>query len=232
MDRKTWLGERRRVAEERFDTVYAPTYDRDDAPMTPTHRRFVARSLESCPPGGQILDAACGTGKYFSMILDAGCRVVGVDQSSGMLGVARAKHADVPTEKIGLQELGFVAAFDAVICVDAMENVFPEDWPLVLGNLRRALRPGGYLYLTVETIDERELAEVFDEATAQGVPVVQGEHFRRGGGYHYYPPIAQVNTWLSQAGLRVLEEDRSDGVGYGYHHFLTQSQAESDLPHG
>jgi hypothetical protein len=31
------------------------------------------------------------------------------------------------------------------MCVDAMENVFPEDWPQVLANLRRALRPGGHL---------------------------------------------------------------------------------------
>ena len=26
--------------------------------------------------------------------------------------------------------------------IDGLENVPPEDWPLVLANLRRALRPG------------------------------------------------------------------------------------------
>jgi SAM-dependent methyltransferase len=223
VDRKAWLDERRKAAEERFDTVYAPTYDQDDTPITPTHRRFVTLLLESCPPRGRILDAACGTGKYFSMILDGGCDVVGVDQSSGMLAVARAKHAEVPIEKIGLQELAFVTAFDAAICVDAMENVFPEDWPLVLGNLRRALHPGGHLYLTVETIDEHELEDVFEEATAQGVPVVPGEDFRRGGGYHYCPQITQVNTWVIEAGLHVLEEGRSEGEGYGYYHLLTRA---------
>jgi SAM-dependent methyltransferase len=226
VDRKAWLDERRRAAEERFDTVYAPTYDENDVPITPTHRRFVTHLLELCPPGGQILDAACGTGKYFPMISEAGCRVVGVDQSSGMLAVACANYAEIPTEKVGLQELAFVADFDAAICVDAMENVFPEDWPLVFGNLPRAMRPGGHLYLTVETIDERELAEVFEEATAQGVPVVQGEHFRRGGGYHYYPPISQVITWLSEAGLQVFDEGRSEGNGYGYTHLLTQAQSD------
>ena len=226
MNRKAWLARRRSSAEERFDTLYAPTYDQDDVPITPTHRRFVARLVELSSPGGRILDAACGTGKYWALILDAGCQVVGVDQSSGMLAVARTKHAEVPTEKVGLQELAFVATFDAAICVDAMENVFPEDWPLVLGNLRQAIRPGGYVYLTVETIDERELAEAFDEATRQGVPVVPGEHFQRGGGYHYYPPIAQVAEWVSEAGLRVLDEGRSEGDGYGYYHVLTQAQAK------
>ena len=38
--------------------------------------------------------------------------------------------------------------------IDAMENVTPEDWPPVLANLRRAVRPGGHLYLTVEEADE------------------------------------------------------------------------------
>jgi SAM-dependent methyltransferase len=224
VERDAWLAERRKATEERFDTVYAPTYDQDDSPMTPTHREFVTRLLRSCPSNGLVLDAACGTGKYFSMIRDAGCRIVGVDQSAGMLAVAHAKHEEASIEKIGLQELSFVEAFDAAICVDAMENVFPEDWPLVLGNLRRALRPGGHLYLTVETIDQQELMNAFADATAQGVPVIQGEHFRRGGGYHYYPPIEQVTDWIGEAGLSVLEEGQSQGSGYGYQHLLTRAQ--------
>ena len=83
---------------------------------------------------------ACGTGKYFAMVLDAGRRVVGTDQSTGMLARARARFPAVPLERVGLQELDFEAEFDAVMCIDAMENVPPEDWPTVVGNLRRALR--------------------------------------------------------------------------------------------
>lgn len=227
MERKAWIDERRRVTEERFDRD-ASTYDEHDVPITPTHRRFVATLLERCAAGARILDAPCGTGKYFSMVLDAGCRVLGADQSSGMLEVARAKHPGVPTEKVGLQELAFASAFDGAICVDAMENVFPEDWPLVLGNLHRAVRPGGYLYLTVETIDEQEIADVFNEATASGIPVVYGEHVRRGGGYHHYPSLARVSEWVDGAGLRVVEDGRSEGDGYGYYHLLTQLRAEAD----
>jgi hypothetical protein len=39
------------------------------------------------------------------MVLDAGRRVVGTDQSAGMLARARARFPAVPTEKVGLQEL-------------------------------------------------------------------------------------------------------------------------------
>jgi ubiquinone/menaquinone biosynthesis C-methylase UbiE len=72
------------MAEERFDTLYAPTYDRDEGDIGPTHRRFVAELLRRCPPGGRVLDAACGTGKYFAVVLDAGRQPLGTDQSAGM----------------------------------------------------------------------------------------------------------------------------------------------------
>jgi SAM-dependent methyltransferase len=224
VDRRSWLEDRRRATEERFDTVYSPTYDQDDIPITPMHRRFVNQVIERCPRDGRILDAACGTGKYFEMVMESGRQVLGVDQSAGMLSVAQAKHPDVPTQKIGLQEMDFVAAFDGAICVDAMENVFPEDWPRVLRNLWRAVRLGGPVYFSVETIDEREIETVFAEATADGLPVVRGEHPIRGGGYHFYPSLVQVAEWIEGAGLAVIEDDRSEGNNYGYSHVLSKSR--------
>ena len=142
MDRQAWLRERRQTAEERHDAIHAFTYDDHYGEIGPTHRRFVADLLERCPPGGIVLDAACGTGKYFAMVTDSGRRVVGTDQSTGMLARARARFPAVPLERVGLQELAFEAEFDAVMCIDAMENIPPEDWPRVVANLRRAVRPG------------------------------------------------------------------------------------------
>jgi SAM-dependent methyltransferase len=221
VDRQTWLRERRRTAEERHDTIHAFTYDDQYGEIGPAHRRFVADLVWRCPPEGTVLDAACGTGKYFGMVLDAGRRVVGTDQSSGMLARARARFPAVPTEKLGLQELAFDAEFDAVMCVDAMENIPPEDWPVVVANLRRALRPGGHLYLTVEEVDQQELDEVFADASARGLPVVRGEEAR--DGYHYYPSREQVTAWLGEAGLAVVAEGYSPGDGYGYLHLLTRA---------
>jgi hypothetical protein len=88
----------------------------------------------------------------------------------------------------------------------------------VLANLRRALRPGGHLYLTVELIDEQELERVFAEATASGLPVVRGEHTSPGGGYHYYPALDRVAAWVRDAGLEPVE----DGRGDDYYHLLTR----------
>ena len=115
MDRTAWLRERRQTAEERHDAIHAFTYDEQYGEITDAHRRFVAELVEGCPPGGTVLDAACGTGKYFAMVLDAGRRVVGTDQSTGMLARARARFPEVPLERVGLQELAFDAEFDAVM---------------------------------------------------------------------------------------------------------------------
>jgi ubiquinone/menaquinone biosynthesis C-methylase UbiE len=175
-------------------------------------------------PAGTVLDAACGTGKYFAMVLDAGRRVVGTDQSTGMLARARARFPAVALERVGLQELAFDGEFDAVMCIDAMENIPPEDWPRVLAGLRRALRPGGRLYLTVEEPDPADLERVQAEAVARGLPVVPGEMAEEGAGYHFYPSRQQVAGWLEEAGLVVEAEARSDeGDGYGYLHLLTRA---------
>ena len=126
MDRPAWLAERRAAVEWDY-TIEAQTHDDGYDPATPVHRRFVSRLIDSCPPRGMVLDAACGSGTYVGMALEAGLRVVGADQSAGMLAQARSKFPDVLFERIGLQELTFEADFDAAMCVDAMEHVPPED---------------------------------------------------------------------------------------------------------
>ncbi len=221
MNRVEWLADRRRRTLAGYDTAYAPTYDEDDVPLSDTHRGFVTAVLDSCPPDGRVLDAACGTGRYVGLAGAAGRRVTGVDQSAGMLAQARAKYPDADLRLVGLQELDFDAEFDAAMCVDAMENVPPEEWPLVAAALRRALRPGGQLYLTVEMTDEQALLDAFAVATEQGLPAVLGEDTRRDAGYHYYPQLEQVRVWLAGAGLELVDEAHSPGEhwSYSYEHF-------------
>jgi ubiquinone/menaquinone biosynthesis C-methylase UbiE len=223
MDRRAWLDEHRLRAEEQYD-LYASTYDEDLSPITPTHRRFVEKVIESCPPGSVILDAPCGTGRYFELVLAAGRTVVGIDQSAGMVVQARAKYPEVVVDQTGLQELEFEAAFDAAMCIDAMENVCPEDWPRVLANLHRAVRGGGLIYLTVEQIDSAEIASAFAEATAAALPVVYGEKIWRGGGYHYYPTPGRVYRWLAAEGLEIVEEGISRARAHGYCHILARGR--------
>ena len=186
MDRSDWLAERRAEVEAQYDAE-SKAYDEHEYPTT-SHGRFVARILATCPPGGIVLDAPCGTGRYFATVVGSGRRVVGIDQSAGMLAQARAKGLAEDLIHIGLADLTFDASFDGVMTIDALENVSPEDWPRVLANLHRAVRPGGHLYLTLEEIDEDEIEAAFAELTAAGLPAVRGEVIEGDvAGYHFFP---------------------------------------------
>jgi SAM-dependent methyltransferase len=227
MNRLTWLKEKRRLNEEQEDAIYSPIYDENWGAISPTHQRFFNRFLELCPPRGRLLDAACGTGKYWPLILASGRTVFGVDQSRGMLARAHEKYPDVPVEKVGLQELNYQEAFEGAVCIDALEMAPPEDWPLVLSSLHRALKPEGCLYFTVELAAEQDIARAFAKAREAGLPVVDGEWAEEGGYhadwaqdgfYHYYPKIEQVSNWVREAGFRLIEE----AAGDEYHHFLAQ----------
>jgi ubiquinone/menaquinone biosynthesis C-methylase UbiE len=203
--RRAWLDARRRSHAERMTALYAPAYDEHWGEIMPSHAAFVDALLARTREGGTILDAACGTGKYWPIVLASGRTVVGVDQAAGMLAVAAAKHPDVPVGRVGLQELAFDAVFDAVMCVDALENVGPEDWPIVLARLARAARPGAPVYMTVEQADEGALAEAYEAARRDGHPVLPREEFD-GIGYHHYPEAGQVHAWLAETGLETLDE--------------------------
>jgi len=226
-DRSIWLNDIRRALEEQEDLL-APGYDENWGEIAPMHLRFIERFLGLCPPLAHLLDAACGTGKYWGLILTSGRTVFGIDQSLGALRQAREKYPDVPNEKVGLQEMDFDSAFDGAICMDALEMISPEDWPLVMRNLYRAVAPEGYFYFTVEIAPEGDVQAAFAEGQRLGLPVVYGEaewvpdtgyHWERGGWYHYYPRIEQVKAWVEEAGFRRID-DRFDGEEY--HHFLVQ----------
>jgi cyclopropane fatty-acyl-phospholipid synthase-like methyltransferase len=156
-----------------------------------------------------------------SYLLEKGHSVLGIDQAQGMLDYAKENFPDVPFEKVGLQEMDYQGIFDGVICMDAMENVPPEDWPLVLGNFHRALKPRGYLYFTAETMenaDEEEIKQAFERAQGAGLPVVYGEYPDEEV-YHYHPTNQQVKDFAQQAGFEVLREANGE---IWYFHILVR----------
>ena len=218
--RRAWLAERRAAVEASYDAE-ADSFDAHPYPAK-AQRRFVARLLATCPPGGLVLDAPCGTGRYFGQVAAAGRRVVGVDQSAGMLERARAKGIAVELHRLALQDLSFDREFDAVMTIDAMENVPPEEWPIVLANLRRAVRAGGHQYLTVEEIADAVIDDAFVALASQGLPAVRGEVISvdEAAGYHYYPGRPRVEGWLEEADLQTVEQDTEIHPSYSYWHLL------------
>ena len=141
MERTAWLRKIRSETEEQYDTRWAPLYgEKLGLDRGAAHQLFVQELLSFLPQGSTILDAACGAGRYLPLLLERGHTLIGIDQSRGMLAKAQAKFPNVQFEKVGLQEMQFQEVFNGAICMDAMEHVCPEDWPLVLSSFHQALK--------------------------------------------------------------------------------------------
>ena len=105
--------------------------------------------------GERVLDVACGTGvvtRAAAQHVGPGGHVVGVDLNPGMVAVARSlpASAGAPIEWIERSALDLRlpdASFDAVLCQQGLQ--FFPDKALALRNMRRVLKHGGRLALSV-----------------------------------------------------------------------------------
>jgi SAM-dependent methyltransferase len=108
-------------------------------------RGLLARHLGPAPQ--RILDVGCGTGRLAGELLAAGHRVTAVDRLPEALAAARAGTRGVGLLRADAGRLPLRAgAFDAVTLLDVLEHV---DDAAALAELRRVVRPGGLLVLTV-----------------------------------------------------------------------------------
>ncbi|HEY6417626.1 MAG TPA: methyltransferase domain-containing protein [Candidatus Binataceae bacterium] len=112
--------------------------------------------LAAVKPGHRVLDIATGTGEpavTAARVVGASGRVVGVDQSPGMLRFARERAA-----ALGFRNLEFVEAdaeslqmlehsFDAVLCRWGL--MFMPDLESTLSRLRSLMKPGASLATSV-----------------------------------------------------------------------------------
>jgi ubiquinone/menaquinone biosynthesis C-methylase UbiE len=107
--------------------------------------------------GERVLDVACGTGvvaRIAALRVGCGGRVTGVDLNAGMIGVARSLPlADAaPIDWLEGSALALPlpdALVDAVLCQQGLQ--FFPDKALALREMRRVLRRGGRLALSVWT---------------------------------------------------------------------------------
>jgi 2-polyprenyl-3-methyl-5-hydroxy-6-metoxy-1,4-benzoquinol methylase len=244
MERDEWLKQMREKTEALYNHISPLYWEKYGIWVSETHVRYLLKFLGRLAPPSRLLSAGCGAGLYDGMLLEAGHSVVGIDLSAEMLARARERFPSIQYERKGLQEMDFQNEFDGVICIDALEHVFPEDWPVIVRGFREALKPGGVLYFTLEvSATDSLLEEVYEQAKSQGLPIVFGEVaaevdeafdkvMTMGYGdvpselddkavYHYYPSVEQVRKWLDQEKFVIEAEDM--GIIW-YRHFLVRKK--------
>ena len=101
--------------------------------------------------GRRILDAGCGSGPLFAALRDRGAIVTGFDKSAGMLELARRRLGDGADLRVA--DLGSPLPFPDDTFDDVTASLvlhYLEDWGPALAELRRVLKPGGRLIVSVD----------------------------------------------------------------------------------
>jgi SAM-dependent methyltransferase len=112
-------------------------------------RRRRALLLREANPGERVLDLGCGAGRFVAALRDAGADPVGVELAEAALQRARRNAPGADLRLVapgGSLPLGHGEA-DLVWCSEVLEHV--PDTIAFLTEVRRVLRPGGRLLMTV-----------------------------------------------------------------------------------
>jgi SAM-dependent methyltransferase len=108
---------------------------------------IAVREIIDALPVGIALDAACGTGRVAQYLHACGHQVVGVDNSSEMLALARKRLPGADFREGALEDLPLPdASVDLVVTTLALCHV--PDLKAVLAEFARVLRPGGDLVIS------------------------------------------------------------------------------------
>lgn len=140
-----------RVAYDMVAAEYAarfPATEPEQAVELSMIDHFVA---QLAPPGTDVLDVGCGTGRMSGYLADRGCLVHGVDLSPGMIAMARRDHADIDTQVASMTNLPFPdARFDGILYWYSVIHVSDAGVAAAFREARRVLRPNGVVLVAFQ----------------------------------------------------------------------------------
>jgi SAM-dependent methyltransferase len=108
--------------------------------------RDLVEDVTESAGGGAIADLGCGPGHISAYLADLGVPVVGIDISPAMVEVASRRHPDLSFRVGSLLALPATdGEFAGAVAFYSIIHLRPEDRPQAFGELRRVIRPGGWL---------------------------------------------------------------------------------------
>lgn len=169
------------------------------------YERPAMLSLAGDVNGRRILDAGCGAGPLSAALRDRGAIMSGFDLSTAMIELARRRlgeGADLTVADLAKPLPYADAAFDDVVASLVLHYL--EDWTEPLAELRRVLKVGGRLILSVNhPIVYTALnpdAEYFDVAEF----TFDAEHAGRTVVYtNFHRPLQAMSDAFTAAGFRI-----------------------------
>lgn len=138
------------VNEDHFDPVTYAEWIRQEIPHYDDLQESIAAATEAVRAAA-ILDLGSGTGETLARVLPRhpSARVVGIDESEGMLRVARARLTDddVTLQVADLLDPLPTGPFDLVVSALAVHHLDGPGKATLFARVAAALRPGGRFVL-------------------------------------------------------------------------------------
>ncbi|MBU3934395.1 class I SAM-dependent methyltransferase [Patescibacteria group bacterium] len=125
-------------------------------------RSFVWRDLrpflDYTSSGDKVLDLGCGNGRLFPSLKEKKIDYIGVDNSEHLISEAKSKFPEAKFEVQDLLNLSFPKNnFDKIYCIAVLHHIPSKELRLkALQEIKRILKPGGILILTVWNLWKRK----------------------------------------------------------------------------
>ncbi|MEU9835281.1 class I SAM-dependent methyltransferase [Streptosporangium sp. NPDC048047] len=201
------IGPAERAALNDYDPIAEGYSAENETNLLNAHyERPAILDLAGDVAGRRILDAGCGSGPLSAALRDRGAVVTGFDASAKMLELARRRLGDDADLRLAdlSDPLPFPdASFDDVVASLVLHYL--EDWTAPLAELRRVLKPGGRLIVSVNHpfadylsagpgTNYFETRQTFDEWTLGGNTALLGFWSR---------PLHAMTDAFTAAGFRI-----------------------------
>jgi ubiquinone/menaquinone biosynthesis C-methylase UbiE len=154
----------------------------------------VVAALQRQGPG-LVVDVGCGTGLLTTRLAELGPRMIGCDLSLGMLHEAVGRSRVPAWVQADAMALPLSAAcVDAIVCTESF-HWYPDQMA-ALGEFARVLAPGGRLYVALINPRTNGLSELTHRWSVRtGQPL-------------YWPTSARMRSMVTEAGMRVVRQQR------------------------
>ena len=151
-----------------YDLVAADYAERfkDELTKKPFDCRMLDQLVEAVGKQELICDLGCGAGHIAAYLKTRGAKVCGVDLSPEMVNQAEQRNAEISFRQGDMLDLNEIAddSFGGIAAFYSIIHVSPDSVVDALREIRRVLRPGGWLLLTFHIGREiRHLDEWFDK---------------------------------------------------------------------
>ncbi len=149
--------------------------------------------LEKIPARGLILDLGCGSGRDTKHFLSLGFRVHSIDACRELAALAEV-HTNQPIDVADFREVEYEAKYDGIWACGSLLHVAADELPTLLGQLWRAIKPGGVFYLSFQCGP----GEGVSERSYQGRHYTDVDEPAIRNWLQSLPAVDRINTWQTR----------------------------------